>query len=159
MATGVTAPIALRRAQPVDLAAIMPIEAASFHRPWREETFASLLDRPNTDVLVATLEETVVGYAVLTALAGDAELANLAVDPGHRRRGIASALLRGCLGILRDRGERWVFLAVRASNDGASRLYEAFGFDEIGRHADYYRDPTEDAVVFGQEVARADRGD
>lgn len=154
-----TASIALRRAQPGDLAAIMSIEAASFHRPWREETFASLLDRPNTDALVATLEEAVVGYAVLTALAGDAELANLAVDPGHRRQGIASALLRGCLGILRDRGERWVFLAVRASNDGASRLYEAFGFDEIGRHADYYRNPTEDAVVFGLEVARADRGD
>lgn len=147
--------VALRRAQPGDLAAIMPIEAASFHRPWREETFASLLDRPNTDVLVATLDEVVVGYAVLTAQAGDTELANLAVDPGHRRRGIASALLRGCLKTLLDRGERRVFLAVRASNEGASGLYEGFGFLEIGRHAGYYRDPVEDAVIFGLEVGRA----
>lgn len=150
-----TPPVALRRAQPGDLAAIMPIEAASFHRPWREETFASLLDRPNTDVLVATLDEVVVGYAVLTAQAGDTELANLAVDPGHRRRGIASALLRGCLKTLRHRGERWVFLSVRASNDGACGLYGAFGFREIGRHAAYYQDPSEDAVIFGLEVDRA----
>ncbi len=150
-----TAPVALRRAQPGDLAAIMPIEAASFHRPWREQTFASLLDRPDKDVLVATLDGTVVGYAVLTAQAGDAELANLAVDPGHRRRGISTALLRRCLKILQDRGERWVFLAVRASNDAAFGLYQAFGFDEIGRHAGYYRNPTEDAVIFGLEVDRA----
>ena len=150
-----TDPVALRRAQPGDLASIMSIEATSFRRPWRLETFSSLLDRPDTSVLVATLDRSVVGYAVLTLQAGDAELANLAVDPGHRRRGIASALLRGCLETLRDHGERWVFLAARASNEAAAGLYGAFGFQEIGRHAGYYQDPTEDAVIFGLEVGRA----
>lgn len=149
-----TAPVALRRARPGDLAAIMSIEAASFQRPWRAETFASLLDRPNTDVLVATLGDVVVGYAVLIAQAGDTELANLAIDPRQRRQGIASALLRGCLEILRNRGEPWVFLAARASNEEAARLYSAFGFHEIGRHPGYYQDPAEDAVIFALEVGR-----
>ena len=148
------APVALRRAGPADLAGIMSIETASFQRPWRAETFASLLGRPDADVLVATLDEAVVGYAILTARAGDTELANLAVDPGHRRGGIASALLRGCLEILHDRGESWVFLAARASNEGAAGLYEAFGFHAIGRHPGYYRNPAEDAVIFALEVAR-----
>ena len=147
-----TSPVVLRSARPGDLVAIMPIEAAGFHRPWRMETFAALLDRPDTDVLVATLDEVVVGYAVLTAQSGDAELANLAVDPGHRRRGIGSALLRGCLEILQERRAHWVFLAARASNEVAAGLYEAFGFHEIGRHADYYQDPPEDAVIFAREV-------
>ena len=147
-----TSPVVLRSAGSGDLVAIMPIEAASFHRPWRMETFAALLNRPDSDVLVATLDEGVVGYAVLTVQAGDNELANLAVDPGHRRRGIGSALLRGCLEILQERGARWVFLAVRASNEVAVGLYEAFGFDEIGRHAGYYRNPPEDAVIFAREV-------
>ena len=147
-----TPPVVLRSAQPGDLVAIMPIEAAGFHRPWRMETFAALLDRPDSDVLVATLDEVVVGYAVLTAQAGDNELANLAVDPGHLRQGIGSALLRGCLEILEDRRARWVFLAARASNEVAVGLYEAFGFHEIGRHAGYYQNPHEDAVIFVREV-------
>ena len=150
-----TVPVALRRAQPGDLSAIMAIETASFRRPWRMETFASLLGRPDTDVLVATLEGTVVGYAILAARVGDTELANLAVDSRHRRRGVASALLRGCLEILRDRDERWVLLAARASNEVAAGLYAAFGFREIGRHPDYYGDPPEDAVIFALEVGPA----
>ena len=149
----------LRRAAPGDLPGIASIEAASFHRPWRTETFASLLRRPDADVLVASLEGTVVGYAVLTAQAGEAELANLAVDPGHRRRGIASALLRECLKILKDRGACRVLLAVRASNRMAATLYGAFGFQEIGRHRGYYGDPAEDAVIFGLEVGRTGPGE
>ncbi|MDE2793380.1 MAG: ribosomal protein S18-alanine N-acetyltransferase [Gemmatimonadota bacterium] len=150
-----TAPVALRRAEPGDLQEISRIEVGSFRRPWRAETFASLLDRPDADVLVATLDGAVVGYAILTARSGDTELANLAVDPGHRRQGIASALLRGCMETLRDRDERWVLLAARASNEVAAGLYAAFGFREIGRHPDYYRDPPEDAVIFALEVGPA----
>lgn len=149
-----TAPVALRPARPGDLPAITSIEAASFRRPWRLETFASLFDRSTTDVLVATLEGMVVGYAVLVCQSGDTELANLAVDPARRRQGIASALVRGCLEILRDRGEPWVFLAARASNEEAARLYAAFGFHELGRHPGYYQDPAEDAVIFALEVGR-----
>lgn len=149
-----TPAVALRRARPGDLAAITSIEAASFRRPWRPETFASLFDRSNAHVLVATLDGTVAGYAVLVVRAGDTELANLAVDPGRRRRGVASALLRGCLEILRDRGEPRVLLAARASNEEAAGLYAAFGFRELGRHPAYYRDPTEDAVIFALDVVR-----
>ena len=150
-----TVPVSLRPAAPGDLKAIMPIEAASFHRPWNRETLTGLLGRPDADVLVATLEGTVVGYVVLIARAGDTELANLAVDPAHRRRGIGSALLRGCLEILGGRGGRWIFLAVRATNEAAAALYEASGFREAGRHAGYYDDPPEDAVIFALEVGRA----
>lgn len=147
-----TAPVAVRRARPGDLPEIMGIETAGFRRPWRIETFVSLLGRTDTDMLVAALDGTVVGHAILTARAGDTELANLAVHPGHRRRGVASALLRGCLEILRGRDERWVLLAARASNEEAAGLYAAFGFREIGRHPGYYRDPPEDAVIFALEV-------
>ena len=145
----------LRRARSGDLPEIMSIERGSFRHPWSGETFADLLGRPGADVLVATLNDGIVGYAVLAARVGDTELANLAVDPGHRRRGIASALLRGCVDMVRDRGERWILLAARVSNEAAAGMYEKFGFREIGRHAGYYRDPPEDAAIFALEVAPA----
>jgi ribosomal-protein-alanine N-acetyltransferase len=40
-----------------------------------------------------------------------------------------------------------VFLEVRESNSAAHRLYGALGFAQVGRRCNYYRLPTEDAVV------------
>ena len=147
-----TASLSLRPATGDDLPAIMAIENAVFSQAWWPETFEEMLDRVDTDVLVATAGPDLVGYLVLTIGVGEAELANLAVDPARRRAGIAQALLRESLDILRRRSVRWVYLAVRASNEGAARLYEHFGFREIGRHGSYYREPAEDARILALEV-------
>ncbi len=147
-----TGSLSLRPAKHEDLPAIMAIENAVFSQAWWPETFEELLDRTDTDLLVATAGPDLVGYLVLTIGAGEAELANLAVDPARRRTGIAHALLRESLDVLRRRSVRRVYLAVRASNAGAARLYERFGFREIGRHASYYQDPPEDARVLALEV-------
>ena len=38
-------------------------------------------------------------------------------------------------------------MEVRESNDTAISMYESLGFDEISRRKDYYKKPTEDAVI------------
>jgi ribosomal-protein-alanine N-acetyltransferase len=48
---------------------------------------------------------------------------------------------------LRQWGVATVFLEVRESNSAARRLYGALGFAQVGRRRNYYRRPTEDAVV------------
>jgi ribosomal protein S18 acetylase RimI-like enzyme len=50
------------------------------------------------------------------------------VDPGFRRLGVASNLLRTVLDRLRDLGVDTVLLYILAGNDDAKRLYEKFGF-------------------------------
>ena len=45
------------------------------------------------------------------------------------------------------RGVRHVILEVRASNETAQLLYRDLGFGFVGRRRDYYRLPTEDALV------------
>ena len=49
----------------------------------------------------------------------------------------------------RERGGRECFLEVRASNTTAYRLYERYGFNEVGRRRAYYpaADGREDALV------------
>ena len=147
-----TASISLRRAEEGDLAAIVGIENATFSQSWRPETFAAMLGQPETDLLVAAAGPSVVGYVVLTTGDGEAELANLAVSPAYRRRGVGEALLQRSLEALRGRDVRRVYLAVRASNEGAVRLYEHFGFREIGSQKFYYQEPPEDARIFAMEV-------
>ena len=90
---------------------------------------------------------------VLVTVAGEAELANLAVSTGFRNRGVGEALLARAAEILPSRGVSCLFLAVRASNEKAIRLYERFGFAEIGTHRSYYQDPSEDARVLALELS------
>jgi ribosomal protein S18 acetylase RimI-like enzyme len=76
-----------------------------------------------------------VGNASLMPVQGAPErwvLANVAVDPQFRRRGIARALVGGCLDMARRRQVREVVLQVKAGNVGARDLYQGFGFANRG---------------------------
>lgn len=96
---------------------------------------------------MAEYDGVVVGYLVGRDVAGSGEILNLAVAPEHRRAGVARALLHEGLDLLRLRGAEEAFLEVRASNEGALALYGGAGFRPVGMRADYYRNPSEDALV------------
>jgi ribosomal protein S18 acetylase RimI-like enzyme len=57
-------------------------------------------------------------------------IANVAVHPGHRRRGIARKLTIAALDDCRSRRAEEVWLHVREDNPGARELYTAMGFKE-----------------------------
>jgi [ribosomal protein S18]-alanine N-acetyltransferase len=143
------AAVAIRPATRDDLPAILAIERASFSDPWSRGSFASLLERPRVFFAVAVEgpHRAVVGHVVTWFVVDEAELANLAVVPGSRRRGIGAALLGAALDAAEARGARVMYLEVRASNRAALALYGSRGFEEAGRRRDYYRRPVEDALI------------
>jgi ribosomal protein S18 acetylase RimI-like enzyme len=57
-------------------------------------------------------------------------IANVAVHPDHRRRGIARALTKRALAYIRRTSEPWVWLQVRDDNPAAINLYHSVGFIE-----------------------------
>ena len=59
--------------------------------------------------------------------------------PRYRRRSIGSALLRESMERCRRAGAVAMFLEVATDNVSAQRLYQAFGFDEVGRRDGYYQ--------------------
>jgi ribosomal-protein-alanine N-acetyltransferase len=77
----------------------------------------------------------------------EGELANLAVAASDRGQGVGAALLDAMLDDASARGTLQVYLEVRESNAAARRLYASKGFEEIGRRKQYYRSPTEDALI------------
>lgn len=146
----VTAPpgVAVRRLVPEDVDAVVAIETQAFTSPWRRETFLDLFGRPNLEMLVMEdREEGIIGYAILWCIMDQGELANMAVTPEFRGRGLGRLLLSRVLETARERGIEAVFLEVRVSNERASRLYERFGFVDVGTRRDYYEHPREDARV------------
>lgn len=77
----------------------------------------------------------IVGNASLLPVEGSPQrwvLANVAVDPAHRRRGIARSLVAGCLELAAERQADEIVLQVKASNEGARSLYAGFGFADRG---------------------------
>jgi hypothetical protein len=68
-------------------------------------------------------------------------VANVAVHPDFRRRGIASSLTLKALEHARQRGAQAVWLHVRDENDGAIRLYRSLGFTERARRSTWHAQP------------------
>lgn len=130
-----------------DVAAVADLEAQSFSSPWHPSTFLRLLDRPGAELWVLEKDGEVMAYAVLWCVLDQAELANIAVRPEVRGRGLGSALLDHVLDVARGRGIRSVFLEVRESNRVARDLYAGRGFEEVGVRRGYYDTPSEDARV------------
>ncbi len=64
-------------------------------------------------------------------------IATIGVVPDFRRRGIGRDLLRACEAQLKTPRVR---LSVRASNDGAIRLYEQEGYHRVDVWQSYYND-------------------
>ncbi|HSR41783.1 MAG TPA: GNAT family N-acetyltransferase, partial [Longimicrobiales bacterium] len=77
-----------------DVEDVARLEQQTFSSPWKADTFRRLLTREGTELwVVETPADGVVGYAVLWFVLDHGELANIAVRPEHRGRGLGSYLL------------------------------------------------------------------
>jgi ribosomal-protein-alanine N-acetyltransferase len=93
-----------------------------------------------------------VAFLIGRVVADEFEILNLAVDPDHRRRGLAGHLMNQALQHARTAAVRRAYLEVRGSNTSAIELYSRFGFKECGRRSRYYQHPVEDAVVLALDL-------
>lgn len=139
--------LVIRPMTTVDVDAVAALEAGSFSTPWDARTFAGLLQRKPVELWVGELAGEVVAYTVLWCIGEEGELANLAVAPEHRGKGVGGRLLDRVLEVARGRGVLSLYLEVRESNMGARALYRNRGFQEVGRRKSYYDRPREDARV------------
>jgi ribosomal-protein-alanine N-acetyltransferase len=129
------------------------IERQSFADPWGSREFTSALDSAQTIFLVAEDESgVIVGYTIALSVADESEILNIAVETGHRARGIGGRLLDAAISEVRERGAEQVFLEVRESNAAARKLYDSRGFAEISRRRGYYRMPVEDALILRMAI-------
>lgn len=96
----------------------------------------------------------IVGYAGVMLLGDSADLHTIGTTlPG---RGIGRALLDWSLRATREGGARALVLEVREDNTRARSVYEAAGFQDIGRRPSYYPGPRGpvDARVMIRELAQ-----
>ena len=140
--------LVVRKMTVEDVPAAHAIDVSSFTLPWPERSFRfEVTDNPAARCWVAEMDGQVVGMLVLWMIVDEAHIASLATHTEFRRRGIAKQLLVEALDNAYSEGARTAFLEVRATNEAARRMYQKFGFEEVGRRERYYKDNNEDAIL------------
>jgi ribosomal-protein-alanine N-acetyltransferase len=125
-----------------DAPALAVVHARAFDHGWRAEEIAALIRSPGGLGLCVREADTVLGFVLVRAIAGQAEILTLAVEPAARRRGIARALITAAMAAARAAGAEAMFLEVAADNAAALGLYAAAGFADVGVRPGYYRRET-----------------
>ena len=126
---------------------ILAIEQTGFSNPWRRADFEFALAKEGSWCQVAQIGDTLVGYFVGFHVLAEFHLADFAIHPDRQRCGLGRLLLERLVERLKVRPVDFVTLEVRSSNGPAISLYKSYGFQTVAIRRDYYRLPTEDALV------------
>jgi ribosomal-protein-alanine N-acetyltransferase len=132
--------IDIRPALAPDLEALAAIHASCFARAWSASEIGQFLSVTGCLSLLASTApgEPVQGFLIARSGGGEADILTLAVDPNHRRHGLARALLAAAIPTLRMAGAKQLFLEVDEANAPARGLYQSFGAVAVGRRSRYY---------------------
>ena len=139
--------VEFRPMQPQDLDAVVALEQNAFSHPWSRQLYADALT--SYDCWMMYVGNEYVGHGVISQVLDEAHLLNIAIAVEQQGKGWGLRLLEYLMQRATERGCVECFLEVRASNQAAYRLYERYGFNEIGRRRDYYPavGGNEDALV------------
>ena len=136
-----------------DLVEVCAIEEMSELSAWGWDAYYNeMRSHLDTIMLVARLdsarsEHQLAGFIVARLIADELHVNNVAVRSEFRGRGLGTMLLQTTLEQGRLRSAKVAQLEVRAKNTAAQSLYQRCGFDVVGRRKNYYRNPTEDALL------------
>ena len=136
-----------------DLDAVAELEQLSFSIPWSYENLEQGLSNGLDQYLVWEENGMAAGYINFRILAGEGEIERVAVHPLLRGRGFGRKLMEAMVEYASGQGVRDITLDVRVNNQTAINLYESCGFVKEAIRKDYYREPTEDAIIMWRRFA------
>jgi ribosomal-protein-alanine N-acetyltransferase len=145
----------IRTAGLTDVCSIVGIESASPNAAhWPELEYQTAIANSKRLVLVAEVSGEVAGFLVASTATEEWELENIAVQSAAQRWGIGRALIHSLISYARRKGAREIRQEIRASNVAAQHFGRAMGFEQEGQRREYYRGPTEDALLFKYLLVR-----
>lgn len=136
-------PAYIRAAQPSDIDRLVAIENEVFATDRiSRRSFRQMIDSDTTETLVAEIDGSVAGYAIVLFRAGSgvARLYSIAADPSLGKAGIGRALLDAAEASAFEKDRLVLRLEVREDNPRAVTLYERNGYHKTGREEGYYQD-------------------
>ncbi|MDR3256987.1 MAG: ribosomal protein S18-alanine N-acetyltransferase [Endomicrobium sp.] len=124
---------------------IVKIEKQSFLNPWTKEMLLGSANNSVVKFKVLNENEIVAGYYIISIVADETEILDIAVNPSFRRRTFGRIMLTDIKKESIYEQSKVIFLEVYQNNTAALNLYKSFGFEEIAIRKKYYK--SEDAFI------------
>ncbi|MBR3692842.1 MAG: ribosomal protein S18-alanine N-acetyltransferase [Clostridia bacterium] len=135
-----------RKLTAADAPSLAVLERACFSEPWSEDGLREELANPLSSLWGVECGGEIVAYGGWQNVAGEGYVLNIGVLPAFRRRGLGACVMQKLLEEAAATAD-FLTLEVRAGNIAAISLYEKLGFETVGKRRDFYRNPTEDAIL------------
>lgn len=139
--------ITIRKMRQDDIEQCINIEKSHNIKILSREILENDLKKDSNYYLVATLNNTLIGYIGLSYVLDTADIISIVVKKDYTKKGIASLLLREIISFCYKKEIKNIFLEVRKSNTPAQALYNKFGFFKISERKKYYNN-IEDAYIY-----------
>ena len=139
--------ITIRKMRQDDIEQCINIEKSHNIKILSKEILENDLKKDSNYYLVATLNNTLIGYIGLSYVLDTADIISIVVKKDYTKNGIASLLLREIISFCYKKEIKNIFLEVRKSNTPAQALYNKFGFFKISERKKYYNN-IEDAYIY-----------
>lgn len=147
--------------QVASLDRVLAVEQACYEFPWTRGNFIDSLAGGYLAHCLRDGDGAMLGYRLAMPGVEEMHLLNITVAPDHQGRGLARSMLEDLVRVCRERGAATLWLEVRPSNDRARRIYDRFGFKQVGVRKGYYPAAggrREDALVMSLDVASLRHG-
>jgi ribosomal-protein-alanine N-acetyltransferase len=131
-----------------DVQHVSRLERRCYAIPWNSSAYITEIGNPSAYYTVARTDDgSIVGYAGMWVIMGEAHVTTIAVDPDARGRKVGERLLLNLLEYGMTHRAHRATLEVREHNVAAHRLYLKYGFVDVAMRKRYYSDNGENAII------------
>ncbi|MGF6254003.1 GNAT family N-acetyltransferase [Ensifer sp. LBL] len=128
-----------------DLIAAAALHRQRFASPWSDGEIHALLVQETVFGFVArqtngSFRPAFGGFVLSRAVAGEAEILTIGVEPRYARSGLGWRLMQAAMREALVKGSEALFLEVDETNQPAIGLYRKLGFNKVGERRAYYHD-------------------
>lgn len=114
---------------------------------WTIGVFKEELNNTNTHYIIAIDDNNIVGFGGISVVLDESTLNNIAVRIDKRNQGIASQILEELINLSKKLNCSFITLEVNVTNSAAIKLYEKFGFKNLGIRKNYYHGNTDAYIM------------
>ena len=124
---------------------------SEFDNFWTISTLKNELENSNTYYIIAKIDEEIVGFGGLNQILDEMQLNYIVTKKNKRNLGIASKILDNLISFANTKNITSITLEVNEKNLIAIKLYEKFGFKQIGLRKKYYNN-IDNAILMQKNI-------
>ena len=122
-----------------DLDEIKDILTTEFDDFWKYEIFKEELANTNSKYFVLLHNNEITSFGGIKIILDEANLMDIVTKKDMRNQGFAKILLKELISVSKNSDCKTITLEVNENNKPAIQLYESFGFKEVGKRKNYYK--------------------